>query len=159
MSAISGISDFFPIYAANPVNPVSGADKVTRGTEGIEKTQPTECQTCKNRKYVDVSNEGNVSFQAPTHIDPGSSAAQVMGHEQEHVANAKAEGSKEGKELISANVALHVSICPECGRSYVSGGTTTTTIATSTPSSNPYEQAFQSMAGNLLAGSYVDATA
>lgn len=87
-----------------------------------------ECQTCKERKYVDGSDEGNVSFKAPGHIAPEASAGVVMAHEKEHVANAKREGNKPGNELISASVSIKTAICPECGRSYVAGGTTRTLI-------------------------------
>ena len=46
------------------------------------------------------------------------------------MANAIAEGSKENKELVSVSVSLRTAVCPECGRSYVSGGTTTTMMRT-----------------------------
>lgn len=109
------------------VSPVS-----SEKTEGNQKTGKTEakgeCQTCKERKYVDGSDEGNVSFKAPGHIAPEASAGVVMSHEKEHVANAKREGNKPGNELISAKVSLKTAICPECGRSYVAGGTTRTLI-------------------------------
>lgn len=71
-------------------------------TEPNDKVKKGECQTCAKRKYVDGSNEFNVSFKAPGHISPEDSAAKVMAHEQQHVANAVAEGSKPNKELISA---------------------------------------------------------
>lgn len=87
-----------------------------------------ECQTCKERNYIDGSDEGNVSFKAPGHIAPEASAGVVMSHEKEHVANARREGNKPGNELISATVSLKTAICPECGRSYVAGGTTRTLI-------------------------------
>lgn len=87
-----------------------------------------ECQTCKNRKYVDGSDEGNVSFKAPGHISPEASAGMVMAHEQQHVANAVREGNKAGNELLSVSVSLKTAVCPECGRTYVAGGTTRTMI-------------------------------
>ena len=94
-----------------------------------EKTSSKgECQTCKERKYVDGSDEGNVSFKSPGHIAPEASAGVVMAHEKEHVANARREGNKPGNELISASVSIKTAICPECGRSYVAGGTTRTVI-------------------------------
>ena len=37
----------------------------------VDKSKTTECQTCKNRKYVDGSNEANVSFKNAAHISPG----------------------------------------------------------------------------------------
>lgn len=111
---------------APSMNPLS-ADKT--GQSRTEKALAKgECQTCKERKYVDGSNEGNVSFKAPGHIAPEASAGVVMSHEKEHVANAKREGNKPGNELISATVSLKTAICPECGRSYVAGGTTRTLI-------------------------------
>ena len=77
---------------------------------------------------MDGSDEGNVSFKSPGHIAPEASAGVVMAHEKEHVANARREGNKPGNELISARVSLKTAICPECGRSYVAGGTTRTLI-------------------------------
>lgn len=165
VSAIGGYNTFYPIYNATPVSPVNQTDRVTRGAEGTsgtkagKKVEKGECQTCKNRKYVDGSNEGDVSFKTPGHISPESSASRVMAHEQEHVSNAIAEGSKEGKELVSASVTLQTSVCPECGRVYVSGGTTHTTIRSTQESANPYVKLQQSMNRNLLAGMNFDMSA
>jgi hypothetical protein len=166
VSAVGGYDTLFPIYNASPVSPVRQAGKVTRGTEGMtdtnetNKVQKSECQTCKNRKYVDGSNEGDVSFKTPGHISPESSASTVMAHEQEHVSNARAEGSKENKELVSATVTLKTSVCPECGRVYVSGGTTHTKIQTTVSSSaNPYDKLQQDMNRNLLSGMNFDMSA
>jgi hypothetical protein len=89
----------------------------------------TECQTCKNRKYQDVSNDPSVSFQTPTHISPGQSASMVMAHESEHVSHEQAKADQEGRRVISQTVTLETSICPECGRVYVSGGVTKTVTA------------------------------
>ena len=108
------------------VTPLS-ADKA-KGSRTEKVEAKGECQTCKERKYIDGSDEGNVSFKAPGHIAPEASAGVVMSHEKEHVANAKREGNKPGNELISATVSLKTAICPECGRSYVAGGTTRTLI-------------------------------
>lgn len=112
----------------SPVGNVTGeaAAKAQSKTEKAEKKG--ECQTCKNRTYVDESNEGNVSFKAPGHIAPEASAGTVMAHEQQHVSNARRTGSKPENELVSASVSLKTAICPECGRSYVAGGTTRTLI-------------------------------
>ncbi len=119
---------------APAIGKTSAVDKVSENNEKVSgrRTQKAEtkgeCQTCKERKYIDGSNEGNVSFKAPGHIAPESSAAAVMSHEKEHVANARQTGNKPGNELISATVSLKTAICPECGRSYVAGGTTRTLI-------------------------------
>lgn len=119
-----------------------------------KKVKSSECMTCKNRKYVDGSDEGNVSFKAPGHISPGSSAAMVSAHEQQHVANARREGSKENAQLMSATVRLKLAVCPECGTSYVAGGLTQTTIKYS--ESSPYEQNRKSIEGDALRGNNVD---
>ncbi len=109
----------------------SPATERMRKRLGIEK-----CETCENRMYVDGSNESNVSFKAPGHIDPNAAPYKVMAHEREHVANAIREGNKPNAKLISASVTLHTSICPECGRTYVSGGLTRTRIKHTTDGSD-----------------------
>lgn len=87
-----------------------------------------ECETCKTRKYQDGSNE-MVSFKSPTHISPESAPAAVRAHEQEHVSNAYNKAAKaEHAQVINASVSIQTSVCPECGRTYVSGGETTTQI-------------------------------
>lgn len=124
----------FPVYGSTPAEPAAktgsvSADKTEASGKRTEKAEKKgECQTCKERKYVDGSDEGNVSFKAPGHIAPEASAGAVMSHEKEHVANARREGSKPGNELVSATVSIKTAICPECGRSYVAGGTTRTLI-------------------------------
>ncbi len=121
---------------------------------GSKKVKPSECMTCKNRKYVDGSDEGNVSFKAPGHISPKSSAAMVSAHEQQHVANARREGSKDNAKLMSASVTLKLAVCPECGTSYVAGGVTSTTIKYS--EENPYERNRKQIEGDALRGINVD---
>lgn len=116
-----------------------------------------ECQTCKNRKYVDGSDEADVSFKTPGHISPENSAAMVMSHEQMHVSNARQEGSKENADLVSASVRIKMAVCPECGKSYVSGGVTSTTIKYT--ESNPYERNRKLIEGSFLKGQYIDAYA
>ena len=145
------ITGLYPQYRVNPVRGVNGLENTDKVT-GASKSG--ECQTCKNRKYVDGSNEGNVSFKAPGHISPEASAATVKSHEMEHVSNAVKEGNKANKELILATVSLQVSVCPECGKSYVSGGTTKTTMATY--SDNPYDRARKVIEGSFFAGQNVD---
>ena len=87
---------------------------------------PTECKTCESRRYQDVSDDSSVSFQSPTHISPGQSAAMVAAHENEHVTNEQAKATEEGREIVSQTVMLKTSVCPECKRVYVSGGETRT---------------------------------
>lgn len=139
--------------------PVSNVDRVTPAYTGntvdsASGVQPVECQTCKNRKYVDGSNESDVSFKAPGHIAPGQSYARVMSHEQEHVANARQKTAGKDASLVSATVSLKVATCPECGRSYVAGGTTNTMIQYS--DDNPYDKGRKVIEGSFLVGQYVD---
>lgn len=122
---------------------VSGADnKITpfgreKKNNGV-KDPSGECQTCKNRKYVDGSDE-MVSFKSPTHISPQNASAAVRSHEQEHVTNAYSKAATNNGKVIRATVSIHMAICPECGRSYVSGGTTDTQIKYYNEE-NPYQQ-------------------
>ena len=97
------------------------------GAEGAQQTaEEGECQTCKERKYQDGSDDSSVSYQSPTHIDADYAPAAVRGHELEHVAHEQAKAQKEDRKVVSQTVTLHTDICPECGRVYVSGGTTRT---------------------------------
>ena len=136
-------------YYNNPMSAysVSGADDtsaIVRNPSASHvkspgrKSSPAECETCSNRKYQDGSDE-NVSFKAAAHISPEASAAVVRSHEQEHVSNAYTKAAKNNGKVISANVSLQTSICPECGRSYVSGGTTSTQIKYYNEE-NPYQK-------------------
>lgn len=97
--------------------------------EKIEKEPVIECECCKNRKYVDGSDDGSVSYQTPTHISPETSASKVMAHEQEHVTNEQVYAERDGREVVSQTVRLDSAVCPECGVSYTSGGLTTTVTA------------------------------
>lgn len=137
---------------ADAVGAAGAADNQNTKVTGSE-----ECQTCKNRKYVDGSNEADVSFKSPTHISPENAASMVMSHEQMHVSNARQEGSKENADLVSASVRLKTEVCPECGKAYVSGGETLTTIKYT--ESNPYERNRKLLEGSFLKGQYIDAYA
>lgn len=85
-----------------------------------------ECQTCKNRTYQDGSNDMGVSFKTPTKLSPEKAAYAVRSHEAEHVARAWASAQRNGQEIVSQSVTYHTAICPECGRTYISGGNTRT---------------------------------
>jgi hypothetical protein len=79
-----------------------------------------------SRTYKDQSSDPSVSFQTPTHVSPDMAAGAVAGHEQEHVRHEQAKAESSGRKVIFQSVTIQSSICPECGRSYVSGGKTTT---------------------------------
>lgn len=91
-----------------------------------EVMEEGECQTCKERKYQDGSDDPGVSFKTPTHISPDQAASAVRGHENEHVVREHAEAQRENRKVVSQSVTYHSDICPECGKVYVSGGTTRT---------------------------------
>lgn len=91
-----------------------------------EVMEEGECQTCKERKYQDGSDDPGVSFKTPTHIGPDQAAAAVRGHENEHVVREQAKAQREDRKVVSQSVTYHTDICPECGKVYVSGGTTHT---------------------------------
>jgi len=117
-----------------------------KAPDGIQKTAAAqeieECQTCKNRKYADDSDDPSVSYQTPQHISPGQSGAKVMAHEREHVANEQARAEREERRVVSQTVSLSTSICPECGRIYVSGGVTRTVTASDKKADAPIENNF-----------------
>jgi len=129
-------------YSRNKVQTEAGVSQ--GGVKDALASQ--ECETCKNRKYVDQSDDPSVSFQAPAHISPGQSAAVVMSHEREHVANEQARAEQEGRRVVSQSVSLQMSTCPECGRMYVSGGTTRTTTVDDN-ASNPDAEALATLLG------------
>lgn len=106
------------------------------------KSSPAECDTCKNRKYQDGSDE-MVSFKSAAHISPQASAARVRAHEQEHVSNAYKKAAQNNGKVISATVSLQSAVCPECGRSYVAGGKTSTQIKYYNEE-NPYQKNLKS---------------
>lgn len=100
------------------------------GIEGVMKTvEEGECQTCEERKYQDGSDDPGVSFKTASHIAPEQAASAVKGHEMEHVVREQAKAEREDRRVVSQNVSIHTDICPECGKVYVSGGTTRTVTA------------------------------
>ncbi|MBR6148800.1 MAG: hypothetical protein IKQ44_10695 [Lachnospiraceae bacterium] len=120
-----------------------------------KRVSPAECQTCKERKYKDGSDECDVSFQTAQHIDPSAAGARVRAHEGEHVSNAYQKAAKNGGKVLQASVAIHTAVCPECGRVYVSGGTTTTKIQYKNEE-NPYVKNMKNKDRGLLSGMNLD---
>ena len=152
IGAISG-SYMYPSanYISNQISPTANSDEAGKvnGT-----SSPEQCETCKNRKYQDGSNE-NVSFKSATHISPSAAGAAVRAHEGEHVSNAYTKAAQGNGKVVNASVAIHTSVCPECGRTYVSGGTTNTTIKYSNET-NPYQQNQKSLDAAYLIGANID---
>lgn len=143
----------------NYIVPYSNISRVTpvntdNSVDSASKVKPVECETCKNREYVDGSNEPDVSFKTPGKIAAEQSYARVSAHEREHVANAIQKGNQPNAKLISANVTLKMGVCPECGRTYVAGGETATKIAYS--EKNPYEKNRKIAESSFLVGNHLD---
>ena len=151
MSAISTISNSagyggYGIY--NDSGAAGESSGITRnpGESSVKspgrKSSPAECETCKNRKYQDGSDE-MVSFKSATHISPQAAASAVRSHEQEHVSNAYKKAAMKNGRVVSASVSIHTAVCPECGRTYVAGGTTHTQIKYYNED-NPYQKSLKS---------------
>ncbi len=132
-------------------------DSKEKGRYGI-KDPNEECETCKNRKYQDGSNEHNVSFKTASHISPNAAGTAVRAHENQHVSNAYKKAETNNGKVLNASVSIHTSICPECGRSYVSGGTTRTQIKYYNEE-NPYQQDLKATDGVKYRGMNVNLTA
>ena len=96
-----------------------------------------------------------VSFKSPTHISPESAASAVRAHEQEHVSNAYSKAAAKNGKVIMASVSVHMSICPECGRTYVAGGTTHTQIKYYNED-NPYQKDLKSADRTKYSGMNLD---
>jgi len=142
-----------------PINPyMSSQFSTSMNPEDAGKvngaSSPQECETCKNRKYQDGSNE-NVSFKAATHISPNAAGAAVRAHEGEHVSNAYTKAAQDNGKVINASVAIHTSVCPECGRTYVSGGVTNTMIKYS-DETNPYQKNQKALDATYMIGANID---
>ena len=129
-----------------------GSVKKVFGTGEDEKVSGEKCQTCAKRKYKDGSDE-NVSFKSAAHISPEAAASAVRAHEGEHVSNAYTSAAQNGGKVVSASVSIHMAVCPECGKSYVSGGTTSTQIKYP---SDPYTKSQKALLDENAKGNNID---
>ena len=163
MTGISPLSGYiyggYAPYGAGVAEDASKAEVVKNPGESTRvapgrKSSPAECQTCKERKYQDGSDE-NVSFKSAQHISPEAAGARVRAHEQEHVSNAYSKAAQNNGKVINASVTIHTAVCPECGRTYVSGGTTHTMIKYNNEE-NPYQQNKKANDAMGLRGQNVD---
>ena len=151
-------------YPMGGISPAEDADKAGKPilnpgesdkVKPAARSSPAECKTCAERKYQDGSDE-MVSFKSASHISPEAAPAAVRGHEGEHVSNAYKKASEKGGKVLQASVAIHTSICPECGRSYVSGGTTTTKISYPGEEKSKYQQERKALQRDALVGANFD---
>jgi len=121
----------------------------------MKKIGAIECQTCKNRKYVDGSDDAGVSFKTPTHVSPENSRAAVTSHEQEHVSGEGAKARAEGRKVVSQSVQIFTDVCPECGKVYTSGGKTTTTTKADNKNTDYFMDNMKKSIGSHF-GKYID---
>lgn len=161
MSIIGAIGSGYSPYrsAAVGTSAVAGTKPILNPNASTAKapgrvSSPAECETCKNRKYQDGSDE-MVSFKSAQHISPQSAPARVRGHEAEHVSNAYKDAAMNNGKVLQASVSLKAAVCPECGRTYVCGGETTTKIKYENES-NPYEKERKAMHRQGLVGANID---
>lgn len=150
-SSVYGSGAAYGTYAAGPKG-YPGSSKAGRPENTDDPG--AECQTCKRRKYQDGSDE-MVSFKSPSHISPENAASAVRAHEQEHVSNAYKKAAMKNGRVLSASVSIHTAVCPECGRTYVAGGTTRTQIKYYNED-NPYQQDLKSADRVKYAGMNLD---
>lgn len=139
--------------AAGSTDAVKGIDGKTDESRAAKRAGKVECQTCKERKYQDGSDE-MVSFKSAAHISPQAAGSAVRAHEQEHVSNAFKKAAEGNGKVLQASVKIKTAVCPECGRSYVAGGTTNTKIRYN--EKNPYEKNAKSNQAEAMKGNAVD---
>ena len=125
----NGAEEAAKIAGLSGTDAVEGGEAV-QGAEGAQKAaEEGKCETCEKRKYQDGSDDPGVSFKTPTRVAPELAASAVRGHEMEHVVREQAKAQREDRKVVSQTVTYHTEICPECGKAYISGGTTRTVTA------------------------------
>ena len=160
MTPISGIHGYGQNTDIYGIQPETESHKTIKNPSASKvrsagkESSPAECETCASRKYQDGSDE-NVSFKTAQHISPEAAATRVRAHEQEHVSNAFTKAAQNNGKVLSANVTIRTSICPECGRSYVSGGTTSTQIKYYNEE-NPYQKNLKATDSAKYKGRMID---
>ncbi len=138
----------------NSLSAAEGYGSLFANGSGSTAASSEECQTCKNRKYQDGSDE-MVSFKSAAHISPEAAASRVRSHEQEHVSNAYAKAEQNNGKVLSAAVSIRTAVCPECGRTYIAGGKTSTQIKYYNEE-NPYQQDKKTADSTIYTGMNVD---
>lgn len=131
-------------------------DQPVRDIEKSGKVSPVtdipECQTCASRRYQDGSNDPGVSFKSPTKMSPSQAAGAVISHEREHYSRESSDAEENDREVVSNDIQIFTSVCPECGKTYVSGGETTTVTRAKQEKAEFAKQFFDSILGGSRAG-------
>ncbi len=157
--SVGSIENQIPGYSSAQIRRIAGPTVSPMEESALRSGRPgkvnkAECETCKARKYQDGSDE-NVSFKSAQHISPTAAGTRVRAHEQEHVSNAYTKAAQEGGKVLQASVAIHTAVCPECGRTYISGGTTSTKISYKNEN-NPYQKGLKQLHGLATEGMNFD---
>ncbi len=118
----------------NPEMKKQVENKTSAGIEKKDINKIDDCKSCSERKYQDVSDDGGVSFQSAQKVGPGQAASAVMGHEREHYSREQSKADREDRKVVSNEIKIKHAICPECGKTYVSGGETRTVTKGKSPS-------------------------
>ena len=74
-------------------------------------------------------------FGAASCVDPSAAACGEIVYE---ICREQAKADREDRKVVSQTVTMHTEICPECGKAYVSGGTTRT--VTKADTENDFQQ-------------------
>lgn len=140
---IGNVSDAYNDYKIYPY---------ALGNDRAEKILPF--LPAKNARPVKTVNirtvPMKVSFKSAAHISPQAAAGRVRAHEGEHVSNAYDKAAQKNGTVVYASVSIHTSVCPECGKTYVSGGTTNTAIRYPNED-NPYQKNRKAADATILA--------
>jgi hypothetical protein len=126
-AGLKSLEDIKGTAETSKADHAEGKHGFSKNRDGFVGTCPDcQCETCKNRRYQDGSDDKSVSFQQATQMTPNEAKTRVMSHEMEHVRNEQHDAKEEGRKVVSQSVQIKTAICPECGTTYVSGGTTRT---------------------------------
>ncbi|MDL2217028.1 hypothetical protein LJC27_00030 [Christensenellaceae bacterium OttesenSCG-928-M15] len=135
-----GALEDYQVAIAGPEEKPALSDPLKEILKNVQlgQVQEEECYTCATRRYVDGSNDSNVSFQTPTKIAPNMAKAKVMAHEKEHVVSERMRAQQSGRKVVAQSVTVSHAHCEECGKLYISGGQTRT--VTKKQAETAYEQ-------------------
>ena len=161
ISGASGAYEYIPYGNTIPygTGPASQENVGLPGIGPADKPGKAECQTCANRRYQDGSGDPGVSFKSPTKLTPNQAASAVPAHEGEHYSREAAKAESEGREVVSNSIRIFTDVCPECGKTYVSGGETRTITKQKEDSAPFAKDFFDATVGKYLTGKNLDESA
>ena len=161
---IGGVSGFYNPYTVTSASASGVGSKAVAGTAGAgyrdaaavsgrTDLRGTASGAAEQGKGID--DEHKAKGARKSSIAPQASASTVMTHEKQHVANAYQKAAEKNGEVVSCSVSLHTAVCPECGTTYVAGGTTNTSISYPNES-NPYQKDKKAQDAIRFTGANID---